>query len=461
MNQIIQRRAQQPSTRANRGAQIGRMVRRSRMSILLLGILVYRTSAQLPVGHYEGAVSRDGSVQLVRADLDTTGGRISGTFDIPELMDFEVSIPPATWRDDTLVLWLNYGDFLCRYFPATDEMTGISEQWQPKIRLHLKKGGSKVVHFQREDVSFDDGEIHLAGILFKPVSITPIPFVVLIHGSGNVDRNSPSYHSLGYALAERGIGVLLYDKRGCGQSSGNWNLATLGDLADDAVAGLRFLKSRKDLQISMVGFVGTSQGGWITAIAANRTKDCDFAVLNVGPSVSVFDQDIHRVKYSMLGDGWPQAAIDSAVAYTRIYFRYTRSNDEDDWKILSRFAEQLRERAWVSYINLPNNRADFAWWRRNDYDPARDLMKISCPVLSILAERDMLVPPTENEARMDSLLRLSKSHYRIVVIPNVGHDELTFQGLNGDNWNWPDVYWQWRKRPDAIVETIASWIRGQ
>jgi fermentation-respiration switch protein FrsA (DUF1100 family) len=97
----------------------------------------------------------------------------------------------------------------------------------------------------------------------------------------------------------------------------------------------------------------------------------------------------------------------------------------------------------------------------NNYDPADDLKKIHCPVLNILGEKDALVPPSENRAKMDSLLRLAKVPYSIKIIPGVGHDELTYQGLNGNDWKWPDVYWQWRKRPTVIIETIVQWVKSQ
>jgi uncharacterized protein len=189
---------------------------------------------QSPTGHYEGAVSRDGSIQLVQADFDTIDGKITGTYDIPELMDFEVPIQECHWAHDTLMLNLNYGNFFCRYFPLTDQITGISEKWQPKLRLHLKKEARRVEHFRREEITFLNKAVRLAGVLFKPNVTAACPFVVLIHGSGSVDRNSAYYHSLGYILAENGIGVLLYDKRGCGRSGGNLDSASLWDLADDA-----------------------------------------------------------------------------------------------------------------------------------------------------------------------------------------------------------------------------------
>jgi pimeloyl-ACP methyl ester carboxylesterase len=299
-------------------------------------------------------------------------------------------------------------------------------------------------------------------MIFKPKNITnPIPYVILIHGSDYQDRNTPYYHSLGYALASNGIGVLLYDKRGCGKSTGNWEQSSFADLADDAVAALQFLKNREDLGISKIGFLGTSQGGWISTIAANKTTDCSFVIMNVGPSVSLFEQDIHRVQYSMTDDGWEKAIVDSAVTYTKLYFKYIETNKDKDWKALEKYCNVIKSKEWAEYVNVPTGQSDedIIWWRKNAFNPANYLSKIKCPVLSIFGEKDILVPPKENEAKMDSLLKLSGTQYKVVTIKGCAHDMLTYQGLNGANWDWPMVYWQWRRQPTEFIQTITEWIK--
>ncbi len=87
------------------------------------------------------------------------------------------------------------------------------------------------------------------------------PALVFIHGSGAQSREM--YWGLGYLYAARGFAVLAYDKRGVGKSTGNWREASFEDLADDAVAGAKFLQARTDIAANQIGFWGQSQGGWI------------------------------------------------------------------------------------------------------------------------------------------------------------------------------------------------------
>lgn len=426
--------------------------------IISFFVTIQFSFGQKPHGDFSGALTRDGSVQLI--NLKFSDSTIN--YSIPELGLYNVLSEKTFWRQDTLNIKFYYGNFYCFYDKKTNEIIGVSEKWDPKIRLHVKKSEPIENNFTEENIQFSSDEIIIKGSIYKPKTQNgATPYVVLIHGSDYQDRKTPYYRSLAYSLANSGIGVLFYDKRGCGQSTGNLDNATFTELADDAIGALSFLKSRTDLNISKIGFLGTSQGGWISVIAANKTQNCSFVVLNVGPSVSLFEQDLHRVEYSMKDDGWESPMIDSAVTYSRLYFKYVQKDNINDWKALEKYANSIKNNEWAEYVNIPSGQKDedILWWRKNAFDPSEYLKKMNCPVLSILGEKDVLVPPAENKEKMDSLLKLSGQDYKIVVMEGCAHDMLTYQGLNGANWDWPTVYWQWRKQPTEFMQTIIEWIK--
>src|SRR6185369_12367935 len=94
----------------------------------------------------------------------------------------------------------------------------------------------------RQEVTFKNGDVTLAGTLLVPASKGRHPAVVYTHGGGPAVREV--FWGLGYLYAARGFVVLSYDKRGAGKSTGNWGEASFEDLADDAVAAARFLQAR-------------------------------------------------------------------------------------------------------------------------------------------------------------------------------------------------------------------------
>ena len=48
--------------------------------------------------------------------------------------------------------------------------------------------------------------------------------------------------------------------------------------------------------------------------------------------------------------------------------------------------------------------------------------------------------------------------FEIKVIEGTLHDMSTFQELNGDNWDWPNVYWKWRVQPYTFIDSITQFL---
>ncbi|MCH9024897.1 MAG: alpha/beta hydrolase [candidate division Zixibacteria bacterium] len=331
------------------------------------------------------------------------------------------------------------------------------------MSLHLKKLSKPLARaYESEELTFYKDEIKLSGTLIKPAAGGPFPALVLVHGSGAQGRDMWEYRSHGYSLAKRGIAVLLYDKRGVGNSTGDYKTANFGALAEDAIAGIKTLKGRDDIMVSSVGLFGISQGGWISAIATRMNESADFVVMLQGPSVSLEEQEFHRVKYSLEADGFAKSSVDSALEHTRNYFGYV--NEQSGWNNLTASSKAASNSTWADYVITASSKDDpnFQWWRTNAYDPAYDLQSIKVPVLAIFGEIDTAVPVKENRPKMEEFLTKAGVKFEIAVIPGLHHSVTTYQGLHGgDNWDWPRAFWKWSRRPAELDEIISKWILGQ
>src|ERR1700761_2531007 len=113
------------------------------MYTAILLLIAQIALSQIPKGHYEGALTRDGSVQLISFDFDTD----KTTYDIPEIGYMDVATEKISQRKDTLNVKIFYGDFYCFLDPKTGDITGISKDMIPKIRIHLKKAVAKEKSF--------------------------------------------------------------------------------------------------------------------------------------------------------------------------------------------------------------------------------------------------------------------------------------------------------------------------
>jgi uncharacterized protein len=54
--------------------------------------------------------------------------------------------------------------------------------------------------------------------------------------------------------------VLVYDKRGTGESSGDWRRSSFDALAADAKAAVALLAARRDIDRTRIGVFGLSEG---------------------------------------------------------------------------------------------------------------------------------------------------------------------------------------------------------
>jgi pimeloyl-ACP methyl ester carboxylesterase len=155
--------------------------------------------------------------------------------------------------------------------------------------------GTKV-RVTRQRVSFrGQGGVRIVGKVTSPMTPGRHPALVIVHGSEAGDRDY--YDLLVNFYSALGFVVLSYDKRGVGDSTGFYveraTAANLDNLAGDAVAALRVLGARRDVDAARLGLAGGSQAGWIIPRAAARSPLARFAVITSGPAVSVGEQEVY------------------------------------------------------------------------------------------------------------------------------------------------------------------------
>lgn len=86
-------------------------------------------------------------------------------------------------------------------------------------------------------------------------------------------------------LTRHGIAVLRVDDRGVGGSTGDWTQATSADYAEDALAGVAFLKRHPKIAGEHVGLIGHSEGGTIASLAAAASPEVAFIIMLASPGL--------------------------------------------------------------------------------------------------------------------------------------------------------------------------------
>ena len=112
-----------------------------------------------------------------------------------------------------------------------------------------------------QDLRVSRGEIALAGS-YSPGGDNA---VLALHGAGHGTRDFLLYEHLHRLLPPAGIGVVTFDRRGEGDSTGDSSRGRFQVQAEDALA------VRQALDVERVGLWGFSQGGWIAPLAASQS----------------------------------------------------------------------------------------------------------------------------------------------------------------------------------------------
>lgn len=117
------------------------------------------------------------------------------------------------------------------------------------------------------EVIIQSGDIKLKGILCLPDGDGPFPVLLYVSGSGPIDRNENipglslnNSRIIAHHLAQQCIASLRYDKRGVGDSGGDFYSASHSDLVDDAVACTQFLQQQTSIETARIFVAGHSEG---------------------------------------------------------------------------------------------------------------------------------------------------------------------------------------------------------
>ena len=262
--------------------------------------------------------------------------------------------------------------------------------------------------YRQEAVNFASAGvgIKLAGTLSIPDGAGAFPAVVLISGSGPETRDEDVmghkiFLVLADALNRRGIAVLRYDKRGVGESTGNFATASFTDFVADAELALAFLRSRPEIAADHVGLVGHSEGGYVAPLVAARDPSLRFVVLMAAPGMRL-DQ-IARLQNATMAkaSGRSDADIAKRLAFfDKLYVDIaTAQGDEQALAIAkadvaeavaNKVTLALSPEAFVTNFTSPRTRQLLS------YNPVPALRLLKMPVLALNGSLDIQVPSGEN-----------------------------------------------------------------
>ncbi len=238
-------------------------------------------------------------------------------------------------------------------------------------------------------ISIPSGDLTLEGTLQTDTSL-PGPAALLISGSGPVDRNSNAKRlpinvmgQIGSNLAANGITSLRYDKRGVGQSDGDYLSTGFNDNIDDARAALETLRARPEVDPDHVVVIGHSEGALIASALADNEQLAGVALL---AGAATNGRDVLRWQARQVAPTLPKPV--------KLLMKLLRQDlVRTQTKRLERIESSTDDVIRIQFVKL-----NAKWFREfMAFEPAAALRHAAVPVLAITGTKDIQVNPADIE----------------------------------------------------------------
>ena len=401
------------------------------------------------VGTWTGTWTKNGDALPVSVTFFRSDGSISGSFDSDALQVAGIPFREVNYTPPNIHFVLA-GDTSTSTFDGALKdgiVEGTFADGGTKGSFRLVRTQAAQPAIRAREITFNNGDVRLAGTLFLPQSAGAHPAIVFLHGSGAEGRWANHY--LAERFAKSGFVALIYDKRGVGQSIGDWHTAGFEDLADDALAGIRFLQAQPEIDKKKIGIYGHSQGGTLAPLVAARAGDLAFVIGSAAGGIDPAEMEEYSVGNSIdISSLPPHEAVDAKAFVSAIVDVGYRGKPRAQLDLLS---TRFKDRAWHFDPPPPDN---FYWSfarRIAAYNPARYWRQVNAPVLLLFGARDQRVPPVRSSSAI------------IAALHSVGNETVTLRMFpEADHtFNLPVPNGSWPKHVPDYADIMIAWAHDK
>jgi uncharacterized protein len=420
---------------------------------ILLSLLARGLTGQNLAGDWQGYWTRAGDTMAVTLHIRRdTARQYHATFDADRLRVSGIPFSAVGAQGNGITMVLR-GDRTTATFGGIvrgDSIKGsFVEDGAREGTFAYARAKQTAAAFEEREITFSNGTARLSGSLLLPKSQLPSPnpytAVVFLHGSGPEGRWASRF--LASRLAAHGIAALIYDKRGVGQSTGDWRQATPDDLALDAAAAVAWLRAQPGIDSTRIGIHGHSQGGTLAPMVASKARGVAFVIASAAAGLPMDSVEI----FSVLNSIYPAAktARDSAAAREYTGELVAVAYQGRPRARLDSLVTAFRDRPWFFAPPAPDNSY---WTFSRQYARYRPLdwwAQVRVPVLLIYGADDQRVPARASADRISATVQRNAPAARLTVkiLPGADHTFRLAPGPGG----WP------RTAPD-YVPSLLHWL---
>lgn len=300
-----------------------------------------------------------------------------------------------------------------------------------------------------------NSEFTLQGTITKPKADGKYAAVVIIAGSGEIDRDgmivplklaSNIYKDLAHVIARLGVVTLRFDKRGVGKSGGEFQKTGMWDLVSDIEATITYLKEQPFVDPENIILVGHSEGCMLATVVNARTPVNGLILLTgAAESLEEATKRQREIAYKELKE---QKGIKGKLMRL---LNVEKRGEKQMEKIKEKMMNTEKDTIKVGFKPM-----NAKWFREHfQHDIYKDLKQVTCPVLAIAGDKDFQANP-EKAKRIGDYVQGDSEVY---VVKNMDHTLKYFEG-DFKALEFKKIYTEGADKPlhPELEGIIVNWV---
>jgi len=339
-----------------------------------------------------------------------------------------------------------------------------------------KAFGQQKISSEPFEFQFENKTIR--GLIEKPVNQNSEAIIIIVPGYGKTNFVEGNWYSfLRTKLVSYGLTVVVWDKIGCGNSDGEFDInQPVENSADEAISAINELKKSKITRNKKIGFWGISRAGWIVPLI-NEKFPIDFWI-----SVSGTDDKEnfgYLLRTNLILEGKKEKEAENLYKAWMLGHKIfsTNGNYEDYVSATEPLREDSLSRKLFGYLKIikseeKRDRKEYykeqrkylskghfdtksgLWVYIDNFD--KTLLKIDSPVLALFGANDSQVNWRKTKRLYEKTIGTNKkSELTVEVFKNCNH---VLQKCVTCAWK-EDLSVLGRQPCNGYYETMEQWLR--